>query len=83
MLSEKSVELKGKKLKQVKFAKSPIMSTYLVAFTVGEFEFIETTANPTAPAGAQPIPVRVYTPPGKIDPDFISDKHYIISEIQL
>ena len=27
-------------------------------------EYLETTANPTSPAGAKPIVVRTYTPPG-------------------
>ena len=41
----------------VKFATTPIMSTYLVAFVVGELDHIET-------ASASGIQVRVYTPPG-------------------
>ncbi|RWS19687.1 puromycin-sensitive aminopeptidase-like protein, partial [Leptotrombidium deliense] len=44
--------------KVVKFATSPVMSTYLVAFIVGEFDFVEdTTCNG--------VKVRVYTPVGK------------------
>ncbi|XP_048416286.2 puromycin-sensitive aminopeptidase [Stegostoma tigrinum] len=45
---------------EVKFAKSPIMSTYLVAFVVGEYDFVETKSS-------DGILVRVYTPIGKAD----------------
>lgn len=41
------------------------MSTYLVAFVVGEFDYIETTAKPALPKGAKPITVRVYTNEGE------------------
>lgn len=44
--------------KLLKFETTPIMSTYLVAMVVGEFDFIEDTT----PDG---IKVRVYTPVGK------------------
>lgn len=43
--------------KAVKFNKSPLMSTYLVAFIVGELNYIETNEFR--------IPVRVYAPPGQ------------------
>jgi aminopeptidase 2 len=33
----------------------------LVAFAVGDFEYIETVAKPKSPVGAKPITVRVYT----------------------
>ena len=39
----------------VKFAKSPSMSTYLVAFVVGEFDFVEGK-------DVDGVPIRVYTP---------------------
>ncbi|CAH3113617.1 unnamed protein product [Porites lobata] len=42
-------------LKVVKFAKSPSMSTYLVAFVVGEFDFVEGK-------DVDGVPIRVYTP---------------------
>ena len=42
--------------KAVKFNKSPLMSTYLLAFVVGELNMIESSAFR--------VPVRVYAPPG-------------------
>lgn len=45
-------------VKSVKFAQTPIMSTYLLAFLVGEFEYIETTND-------EGVIVRVYTTAGK------------------
>ncbi|KAI1732802.1 peptidase family m1 domain-containing protein [Ditylenchus destructor] len=45
-------------MKIVKYRTTPIMSTYLVAFAVGEFDFVETKSK-----GG--ITVRVYTVPGK------------------
>lgn len=42
---------------EVKFEKSPIMSTYLLAFIVGPFEMIESSDSRR--------PIRVYTTPGK------------------
>jgi len=50
-----------KRTKTVVFAKSPIMSTYLVAFVVGEFDFVETTIKNGT------LPVRIYVPVGKAD----------------
>ncbi|XP_032890816.1 puromycin-sensitive aminopeptidase isoform X2 [Amblyraja radiata] len=47
-------------LVEVKFAKSPIMSTYLVAFVVGEYDFVEAKSS-------DGILVRVYTPIGKAE----------------
>lgn len=47
-------------VKTVKFAQTPIMSTYLLAFLVGEFEYLETT-------NYEGVVVRVYTIPGKKD----------------
>ncbi|KAL1866911.1 hypothetical protein VTK73DRAFT_4458 [Phialemonium thermophilum] len=43
--------------KAVKFNKSPLMSTYLVAFVVGELNYVETNEFR--------VPVRVYAPPGQ------------------
>ncbi|XP_069970729.1 puromycin-sensitive aminopeptidase isoform X1 [Penaeus vannamei] len=45
-------------LQVVKFATSPLMSTYLVAVVVGEYDFVEDTST-------DGIKVRVYTPVGK------------------
>ena len=45
-------------LKVVKFAQSPIMSTYLLAFVVGEFDFVEGKDS-------DGVTIRVYTPKGK------------------
>lgn len=42
---------------EVKFAETPIMSTYLLAFVIGPFEAIEGTDNVR--------PIRVFTTPGK------------------
>ena len=54
--SETSVKsASGKDKKAVKFNKSPAMSTYLLAFIVGELNYIETTKFR--------LPIRVYAPP--------------------
>ncbi|XP_022788315.1 puromycin-sensitive aminopeptidase-like [Stylophora pistillata] len=45
-------------LKVVKYARTPVMSTYLVAFVVGEFDFVEGK-------DANGVIIRVYTPKGK------------------
>ncbi len=44
--------------KTIRFAETPIMSTYLVAFVVGEFEHVEGKTK-------EGVTVRVYTPLGK------------------
>ena len=48
------------RLKKVTFARTPIMSSYLLAFIVGEFDFVEETDS-------NGVRVRVYTPVGKAD----------------
>ena len=55
--SEKEVDsaITGGKRKAVTFNKTPLMSTYLLAFIIGELNYIETTAFRK--------PVRVYSPP--------------------
>lgn len=47
-------------IKTVKFEESPIMSTYLVAFIIGELEYLETKTKDS-------VKIRVYTTPGKKD----------------
>lgn len=53
------------KWKEVKFAVTPPMSTYLVAFVVGPFEYIE--AFTTGEHNGHPIRTRVYTLPGSVE----------------
>ncbi|MCJ1377275.1 Aminopeptidase 2 mitochondrial [Xylographa soralifera] len=57
--SEKEVEskLSGGKKKAVTFNKTPLMSTYLLAFIVGELKYIESNSFR--------VPVRVYATPDK------------------
>ncbi|KAL2136022.1 hypothetical protein VTI74DRAFT_5758 [Chaetomium olivicolor] len=55
--SEVQSEQTGSTKKSVTFNKSPLMSTYLVAFVVGELNYIETNEFR--------VPVRVYAPPGQ------------------
>lgn len=51
------MELPGD-LKSVVFNRTPIMSTYLLAFVVGEYDFVEEKDS-------NGVLVRVYTPVGK------------------
>ena len=57
---EKDVDSKitGKKRKAVAFNKSPVMSTYLLAFIIGELHYVESNEFR--------IPVRVYSPPNQV-----------------
>ncbi|KAJ1663192.1 hypothetical protein IW140_004913 [Coemansia sp. RSA 1813] len=50
-------------LKEVSFNTTPIMSTYLLAFVVGELEYIEATTS--GKHNGRAIPCRIYTTPGK------------------
>ncbi|ORZ32978.1 aminopeptidase 2 [Catenaria anguillulae PL171] len=50
----------------VKFAKTPIMSTYLLAWAIGEFEWIEAFTRPTAHLPT-PVRCRVYTTKGSVN----------------
>ena len=47
-------------LVEVKFATTPVMSTYLVAFVIGEYDFVESQSS-------DGVTVRVYTPTGKAE----------------
>ena len=47
-------------LKKVTFACTPIMSVYLLAFIVGEYDYVEET-------DANGVRIRVYTPVGKAE----------------
>ncbi|KAJ2407862.1 hypothetical protein J3F80_002514 [Coemansia sp. RSA 2526] len=53
----------GDGLKEVRFNITPVMSTYLLAFVVGELEYIE--AHTSGKHNGRAIPCRVYTTPGK------------------
>ncbi|CAM9020297.1 unnamed protein product [Wickerhamomyces anomalus] len=55
-----AVEASG--LKLVKFQKTPIMSTYLVAWIVGKLDYVESTTERSY--NGKKIPVRVYTSEG-------------------
>jgi len=55
--SETEVESAGVTKKAVKFNRSPLMSTYLLAFIVGELNYIETDKFR--------LPIRVYAPPNQ------------------
>ncbi len=45
-------------LRVVRYGRTPVMSTYLLAFVVGEYDFVEAT-------DADGVVIRVYTPVGK------------------
>ena len=64
VLEEKVVQIDNQTLKSIKFERTPIMSTYLVAYVVGELDYVEDYAHPKKPADAKPIKVRVFTPKG-------------------
>ena len=57
MVSEEAV---SDDLKRVTFARTPVMSSYLLAFVVGEYDYVEDT-------DANGVLVRVYTPLGKAE----------------
>lgn len=58
---EKEIKLENSKV--TSFEKTPIMSTYLLAWAIGEFEYIESSTS-LFNGSVKPIPVRVYTTPG-------------------
>lgn len=53
-------------LKTVQFDNTPIMSTYLVAWAVGEFEYIESFTEDLY-TDNKPLPVRIYTTKGYLE----------------
>mmetsp|Transcript_12940 Transcript_12940/g.31532 ORF Transcript_12940/g.31532 Transcript_12940/m.31532 type:complete len:784 (+) Transcript_12940:201-2552(+) len=52
--------LAGGTKKELTFLDTPVMSTYLVAFCIGEFDYVQAQTR-------HGVLVRVYTPPGKSD----------------
>ena len=65
VIGEGEVKVNGKTKKQYVFDTTPIMSTYLLAMAVGEFDYIQSKAVPKSPKGAKPIDVRVFTLKGQ------------------
>jgi len=57
-MPEVSCQLRSDGKKVIEFFPTPKMSTYLVAFCVGEFDFLQDYTN-------SGVAIRVYTPPGK------------------
>ena len=64
-MPEKAVTSNKTGYKIVQFERTPIMSTYLLAWAVGDFEFIETYTKRNY--NGKPLPVRVYTTRGLKD----------------
>jgi aminopeptidase 2 len=60
--SETELEIDGKKFKSITYERTPVMSTYLVAFAVGEYDYVEAFAKPKI---GEPIRCRVYTLKGQ------------------
>lgn len=57
VISERSID---DNLREIRFDKTPIMSTYLVAAVIGEYDYVEAKSK-------DGVLVRVYTPVGKKD----------------
>lgn len=56
-------EVASGELKTVTFETTPVMSTYLLAWAIGDFEYIEAHTEGLY-ANDKPLPVRIYTTPG-------------------
>jgi len=56
-------ELTDNNMKRVSFLTTPVMSTYLLAFFVGNMDYVEKID--TKPISKNNLRIRVYTPPGK------------------
>ena len=61
-MTEKMVEKKGNGLKLVSFERTPVMSTYLLAWAFGDFEYVEDFTR--RKYNGRTLPVRVYTTRG-------------------
>ena len=60
MPEKRSKILEGGNHREISYMDTPVMSTYLLAFCVGEFDYAQGTTK-------HGVMVRVYTPPGKVD----------------
>jgi aminopeptidase 2 len=65
--SESETIINGSQLKSVKFAQTPVMSTYLIALAVGDFEYVEAVSKPRKPEGAHQILCRSYAVRGQAE----------------
>lgn len=62
-MPEASSEDLDEHVKKVTFQKTPKVSTYLVAWACGEFEYVESFTEDKYHDG-KPLPIRIYTTPG-------------------
>eukprot|EP00406_Dinophysis_acuminata_P070763 CAMPEP_0179268524 /NCGR_PEP_ID=MMETSP0797-20121207/30486_1 /TAXON_ID=47934 /ORGANISM="Dinophysis acuminata, Strain DAEP01" /LENGTH=894 /DNA_ID=CAMNT_0020976811 /DNA_START=169 /DNA_END=2853 /DNA_ORIENTATION=+ len=58
--SSQMIKSGSRVLREISFMDSPVMSSYLVAFVVGEFDFVQSKTK-------NGVLVRVYTPPGRAE----------------